>query len=256
MRPIDLAGTIERRLLINYRADPDVASRHLPEGFSPQVVGDHAIVGICLIELRLRPAGLPRLVGVRSFNGAHRYAVIDPDGRPAVYIPRRDTDSALASLVGGRFFPGRHHRAHITATECHQRLSVTLDSHDNQVHVAVVAHPDDRLPRGSVFAGPAAASAFFERADTGYSDTNRSDCLDALTLETSNWSATPLAIDHVESSWFDDRDHFPAGSITVDHGLLMRYIQHTWRPRPRLHLPGSNHARPVLSSPSPARSRR
>lgn len=38
MKPPILAGTIERRLLINYRADPDVVRAHLPAGFTPQSV--------------------------------------------------------------------------------------------------------------------------------------------------------------------------------------------------------------------------
>ena len=248
MRPPTLEGTIERRLLINYRADPDVVRTHLPIGFTPHTIEGHAIVGICLIELRIRPTGLPRRVGLRSFNGAHRYAVIDPDGQPAVYIPRRDTNSTLVSLAGGRLFPGSHHRARIAATEDEHHLTVTLDSCDDQVHVAVTAHPTDRLPSNSVFTDPAAASVFFEHADTGYSDTTRVDCLDALTLDAANWSATPLAIDQVESSYFDNRARFPDGSIILDHGLLMRDIHHTWHPQPRLHLPHTTE--PATSSPT------
>lgn len=248
MRPPTLEGTIERRLLINYRADPDVVRTHLPTGFAPHTVEGHAIVGICLIELRIHPAGLPRALGIRSFNGAHRYAVIDPDGHPAVYIPRRDTNSTLVSLAGGRLFPGCHHRARITATEDEHHLRVTLASSDDLVHVAVKAHATDRLPSTSVFTDPAAASAFFEHADTGYSDTTRLDCLDTLTLETANWSATPLAIDQVESSYFDNPVRFPDGSITLDHGLLMRDIHHTWLPQPRLHLPRTTE--PATSSPA------
>lgn len=243
MRPPTLAGTIERRLLINYRADPDVVRTHLPKGFSPHIVEGHAIVGICLIELRIRPNGAPRQVGLRSFNGAHRYAVIDPDGQPAVYIPRRDTNSTLVSLAGGRLFPGSHHRARLSASEDEHHLSVTLDSRDDEVHVAVTAHPAYRLPPDSVFADPAAASAFFEHADTGYSDATRLDCLDTLTLKAANWSATPLAIDHAESSYFDSPDRFPADSIALDHGLLMRDIHHTWHPHPRLHLARTNRTR-------------
>ncbi len=251
MRPPTLEGTIERRLLINYRADPDVVRTHLPIGFTPHIVEGHAIVGICLIEVRIRPAGLPRRVGLRSFNGAHRYAVIDPEEQPAVYIPRRDTNSTLASLAGGRLFPGSQHRARITATEDEHHLRVTLDSYDDLVHVAVKTHATDRLPTTSVFTDPAAASAFFEHADTGYSDTTRIDCLDALTLETTNWSATPLAVDQVDSSYFDNSDRFPDGSITLDHGLLMRDINHTWHPQPRLHL---RHTTEGAGS-SPARSK-
>ncbi|MCB0995992.1 MAG: DUF2071 domain-containing protein, partial [Acidimicrobiales bacterium] len=213
MRPPTLAGTIERRLLVNYRADPDVVRPHLPDGFTPDVVRGHAIIGICLIELRIRPAGLPRRVGFRSFNGAHRYAVIAPDGQPAVYIPRRDTNSTLVALAGGRIFPGSHHRARVVASEDHRRLTVALHSRDDEVRVVVAARLADRLPPNSVFSDAATASAFFERANVGYSATPRVDCLDAVALETTNWSVTPLTIDRAESTYFDDAARFPRGSI-------------------------------------------
>ena len=52
--------------------------------------------------------------------------------------------------------------------------------------------------------------------------------LDALELRASNWSVAPLRIDHVESSYFDDPQRFPAGTIAPDHALLMRDVRHTW----------------------------
>lgn len=233
-----LAGTIERRFLINYRADPDVVGPHLPNGFLPQTVGGHAMVGICLIELRVRPARLPPGVGLRSFNGAHRYAVIDPDGQPAVYIPRRDTNSALVALLGGRAFPGTHHRAAIAAIDDGERFQVRLLSRDQRIRVSLTARPDGRLPPTSIFSDPAAASRFFELASTGYSDagpsgTGRGGELEVLTLRTRNWSTSPLLIDRVESSYFEDADRFPPGSVVFDHALFMHDIDHTWHPGPR-----------------------
>ncbi|MCB0996173.1 MAG: hypothetical protein KDB21_13835, partial [Acidimicrobiales bacterium] len=68
----------------------------------------------------------------------------------------------------------------------------------------------------------------------------RVDCLDAVALETTNWSVTPLTIDRAESTYFDDAARFPRGSIALDHALLMRDIHHTWHPRPPLRL---RHAR-------------
>jgi hypothetical protein len=60
MRLPQIAGRIERRLLVNYRVDPEAVARVLPEPFRPQLVGDVAIAGICLIRLRaMRPARYP-----------------------------------------------------------------------------------------------------------------------------------------------------------------------------------------------------
>ena len=69
-------AVVERRLLVNYRLQPEVAARLLPSPFRPQLVAGWAVAGICLIRLgALRPAPLPAAAGLRSENAAHRFAV-------------------------------------------------------------------------------------------------------------------------------------------------------------------------------------
>jgi hypothetical protein len=110
-----IKGIIERRILINFTAEPNVISRILPPPFTPKVYRGKAIVGICLIRLKkIRPKGFPGLVSLSSENGAHRIAVNWVENnviKEGVYIPRRDTSSRINSFVGGRIFPGRHFHA-------------------------------------------------------------------------------------------------------------------------------------------------
>lgn len=50
MRPIPIMqGTIERRLLVNYRVDPGVLRRLVPPPFRPQLVHGVGVAGICMI---------------------------------------------------------------------------------------------------------------------------------------------------------------------------------------------------------------
>ena len=51
MRIPVIRGLIERRILVNYRADPAVVARTLPPPFRPRLVRGSAMVGICLIRL-------------------------------------------------------------------------------------------------------------------------------------------------------------------------------------------------------------
>lgn len=233
-----LTGTIERRLLINYRVDPDVATSILPPPFKPALVDGHAIAGICLIQLSVRPTWLPRHASFRSINGAHRIAVTLPDGNDAVYVPRRDTSSRLNTLVGGRLFPGTQHLATFTLQDSGDRVSMELTSRDASTHVGVTVSTTDRLPEGSVFDSVQHVSDFFEQGSLGYSDTPRADCYDGLEFQTQNWSVTPLDVESVESTYFDDRALFPEGSATLDNALLMRDIHHSWHTRPPLRLRG------------------
>jgi len=233
MRLPTVDGLIRRRILANYSADPSVVVRQLPAGFRPKLHDGHAVVGVCLIRLEeIRPHGLPPLLGISSENAAHRFAIEwqDRDGRQreGVYIPRRDTDSWLNQVAGGRIFPGEHHAASFEITDDGRDISLSMRSRDGAVQVELRGHCAKALPAGSCFPSLEAASQFFARGSLGYSETHDPGRLDGIELDTKSWAVEPLAVDTISSSFFDDRVRFPEGSIRFDHALLMRDIPHAW----------------------------
>lgn len=235
MMPSRLDALVERRLLVNYRVDPDVAARLVPTPFRPQLVRGWAVAGVCLIRLgRLRPPGLPGVVGLRSENAAHRFAVEwdgERDGHTTgVYIPRRDTATWLNAAAGGRLFPGEHHRARFTADERASRLRVAFTSADGTaVDVAVMVGDEPELGPSALFADLADASAFFEGSPQGWSARNRADRYDGVALRTDAWQVTPVRVESVRSTYFDDPDRFPPGSAVLDAALLMRDVPVRWQ---------------------------
>ena len=235
MRIPVIEGLIDRRILANYRVDAGVLARLLPSPFRPKLIHGYGVAGICLIRLkRLRPKVLPLPVGIGSENAAHRIAVEwDSNGRRAegVYIPRRDTNSRLNTLGGGRIFPGEHHHARFRVTEVGDDYSVALDSDDGRTHVSISGRVSDRLPATSVFTSLDEASAFFEHGSLGYSATSDSSRLDGLELRCKRWQVAPLDVTRIESSFFDDVTKFPPGSAMFDCALLMRGIEHEWHSR-------------------------
>jgi len=235
-------GTIKRRLLINYRVNPAVMSRQLPAPFRPKLHDHSAIAGICLIRLEdIRPRRVPAAFGLSSENAAHRVAVIwdDEAGQhEGVYIPRRDTGSLVNHLAGGRLFPGEHHRARFHVTEDAQRIALHMRSADGAVAVDVVAHTGAQMPATSHFATVADASAFFASGGIGYSATKSGNRLDGVVLRPDSWQVEPLAVERAYSSYFEDRERFPAGSICFDCGLVMRNVQHDWEKADDLRVTG------------------
>jgi len=231
-------GIIERRLLVNYRVAPDALGGILPPPFRPKLVGGYAIAGICLIRLAgVRPRGLPAGLGLHSENAAHRIAVEwDADGatHEGVYIPRRDSDSRVNTLVGGRIFPGEHQRAAFIVHESDDYFDVALRSDDDRTRVAVRGRIVPSLPSGSVFPDIAEASAFFRRGAVGYSATSCPGEYDGLELRIAEWRVEALAVEHVASSFFDDATRFPAGAATFDCALVMRGVEHSWHALPSL----------------------
>lgn len=234
----DMVGTIERRLLVNYRVDPQVLERVLPEPFRPQLVAGAAVAGICLIRLgNLRPVGVPHSLGLTTENAAHRVAV-EWDGarglRRGVYIPRRDTSSRLTALSGGRLFPGEHSKARFSSCEFGVHCAVEFTSCEGSVRVALSADQATELPGSSVFASMKEASAFFAQGSLGYSASRRLGVYQGIELCCDDWSMTPMHAEHLESSWFGNEQLFPPGSAELDSTFLMSGIPAKWKARGEL----------------------
>jgi hypothetical protein len=222
-------GYIDRRILINFTADPDVIRRIIPKPFRPKTYKEKAIVGICLIRLKnIRPKGFPGFIGISSENGAHRIAVEwDEEGeiKEGVYIPRRDTSLKLNTLVGGRIFPGKHYLAKFNVKEANQDYHIDFTSSDN-TNISIDAKETDGFVANSIFENLANASNFFEKGEIGYSPNG--DKYQGLKLRAYKWQVTPLEVINVQSSFFENEAIFPKGSICFDNALLMKNIEHEW----------------------------
>jgi Uncharacterized conserved protein (COG2071) len=259
MRIPTMIATIERRLLVNYRVDPDVVAAMLPAPLRPQLVRGSAVAGICLIRLGgLRPQGLPGAVGLRTENAAHRIAV-EWDGAPGepprlgVFIPRRHTASRPTTWFGGRLFPGRHDRARFCVHESDSEQRVAFSSVSSarstkggcDVDVTLTVAP--AWPGGSaLFADLAEASRFFRLSSAGYSPTRDPNRLEGLELETEGWRVEPGLVSRARSSFFDDPALFPPGSAELDTALVMRDVAVRWRVLPPLQI--GSRSRPEQSA--------
>jgi uncharacterized protein YqjF (DUF2071 family) len=231
-------GTIDRRMLVNFRVQPELVRGILPPYFRPKLVNGWAVAGVCLIRLRhIRPRGFPSFVGLTSENAAHRIAVEWTENgltREGVFIPRRDTSSAFQVFAGGRFFPGVHHLAEFDVNEANGEYRLRMRSHDGAVLVKLHARRAAKISTNSVFASLVEASEFFARGAIGYSATENPDCCDGLELQTARWQVEPLEVHSLESSFFDDESRFPKGTIQCDCALLMQNIEHQWHVLPRM----------------------
>lgn len=224
-----LHGVIERRILVNYIAQPDVVKRILPKPFKPKLYEGKAIVGICLIRLRsIKPKGLPDFMGVNSENAAHRIAVEwEENGqiKEGVFIPRRDTNLKLNAIVGGRLFPGKHYYAKFNVFEEDNKYHLDFTRSD-QTTIKIDAELSKSFEENSIFKTLENVSKFFEKGSVGYSPNGNS--FDGLKLETYEWKVKPLRVLNVKSSFFDDQNIFPKDSIQFDNAILMENIEHEW----------------------------
>lgn len=224
-----IQGTIDIRILINYTVDKEVLAKFLPNPFRPQLIGDKGLAGICLIRLKhIRPVGFPEIVGIGSENAAHRIAVEWTENgtiKQGVYIPRRDTNSLFNHWTGGRVFPGVHHLAKFDVQEDAANYSIHIKSSDNNI-ISISARQTANFSSGSIFKNMETASDFFKNGSIGFSPNKSS--YDGLELKTLKWHVDPLLVDNVQSTFFENENIFPKGSVTFDNALLMRKLKHEW----------------------------
>lgn len=227
-----IEGVIARRILLNYWADAEVVAKLVPK---PLKVATHrglAVVGICLIRLeRLRPRGLPEILGMSSENMAHRIAIEFPDGEgthPGVYILRRETDCSLVQLFGGRLFPGVQGKARFDVHETEQSLSIDVYSADGRADIGVKTEPISQFTPTRLFQSAEEMSEFFRNGDCGFSCSLHGGKLEGMRLKTLEWKVSMRNIVSARSAVFDDPEIFPKGSIGLDCALLMRNVPHEW----------------------------
>ena len=227
-----IRGLIDRRILVNYRVRPDLLARMLPAPFRPKLINGSGIAGVCLIRLKhVRPKFLPAFLGLSSENAAHRFAVEWDDGgetKEGVYVPRRDTSSKINTLLGGRLFPGMQSHADFQIQEKDGHFRIELTSDDRHTHLLVEGNVADELPADSVFGTLANASDFLERGSLGYSATAEQGRFDGIELHSFNWKLRPLHVNKLKSSFFENVDLFPPGSLEFDCAFLMQGIEHEW----------------------------
>ena len=226
---MNLSSTVDRRLLVSWRADPEIVAGLLPAGMQPTIVAGSAVVGVCAMRLvHTRPAWLPAPVGCTSESAAHRVAVTS-QGEEQVFIWQRHSASRINQLAGGRLFPGVMERARFDVRDTPDRLRISVAGRDDDLRIALDVQRSAQF-ESEVFADLAEASAFYERAAVGLSPGRDAAQLEGMRLHTDAWAVQPVDVLSATSSFFDDTERFPRGSIVLDSALLMRRMPVTWSP--------------------------
>ena len=230
----EVTGIIDHRILLNFRIDPEVMKKNLPEEFTPKVVNGYAIGGICQVSLsEMRAKGMPSIVGTGSHNAAHRIAVDSSQGE-GVYVTRRDTNSWLNTMSGGRVFPGVYSKANFDVSVSGDLYSVRIENKKKELIMSISAEVVSELPEGSVFESTEEVSNFFKTGNIGWSSREQSNQFDAIELTTDEWRMEPLKVKENFSAYFSNTSMFPKGSVEFDSAMIMRNLKHSWVSRDNL----------------------
>jgi len=225
----NIRGTMDRRLLVNYRADTEAFEPLLPQPFRPREVGDtgKGIGSLCLMRIEnARPWFAPFREGMDVETLTHRISVEwERNGATGcgVYVPRRDVSSRLYAVLGDRFAPGEMSSADFDIEESEDgdyRAKVDCGTEFANVAGSLTDEVDD----GSVFDSLEDASSFFSSACVRYSESESGERHDGIEMRAREWSMEPLETKTARSSFFKRVE-----GVEFDSAFCMRGIDHEWR---------------------------
>ncbi|HMK11746.1 MAG TPA: hypothetical protein VK461_09205 [Acidimicrobiales bacterium] len=227
-----LQATLERRLLVTYRLDPDAVADLVPGPFWLHMVGGFAVGSITLDHVTaLRPRGLPAATGFTSQNAAHRIAVEwEQQGRRAAgtFVLARHTSARRIAAAGDRIFPGQRERADFAVDDRGPNLSVAFRSRDGVVAVDADVAVDD-VGASELFSRPDEAWRLSIRGAMTASLRRRGGVLDWIDEHARGGRVRAASIERVTSSLF------PAAVGAPDSAIVARDVTIEWRavPPPR-----------------------
>ena len=169
--PLTMVGRIERCWLFAYRAPAELVRRLVPSPLEPLEKGPWGFFNLVVCEIeRMRPAGVPRVLGVSYRHAAYRIPVRSAAaGVEGLYFLRSDCDSWPVALLGRGLTDFGFHRARIAVTETPDRVEIGIDSRDAPASVVIDRHGPSVLAPASPFASLDEAATFLDYKPFGIS---------------------------------------------------------------------------------------
>mgnify|MGYP000134884593 CR=1 FL=1 len=225
-----IRGTIERRILVNYRVDIGTLGAVLPEPFRGREVGESGkgIGSLCFMRIEdARLRFTPRSTGISVETLTHRIsAERDSNGgtENCVYVPRRDVSSRFCATVGKSALPTDLGCADFRVWEKDGVCRVRVDCGEEYAGVEIHETGSDEITEGSVFDSVESASEFFCEAGMRYSPSG--ERYDGIEFCPREFEMKPVEVKELQSSYFGK-----AESAELDSAFKMEGIEHEWRPR-------------------------
>jgi hypothetical protein len=223
------SATIDRQILVIYRAKENAVAALLPAPFRPRVFKDHAIVALSLVRLKPpKPRLMPSLITTQPEHIAHQIAVEwnhNGETRAGWYILRRDT-TARSIVLGGSIFPGKLYHGRFHVHEQDGRFRINCNSDDDQSHIRVDAFAADFLPKEAIFASVEEAATFFQASTTLYTNATPTGELEGMEITPSTWPIRAMALWESSSTLLERL--IPKESLTLDCAMLLRNVDYEW----------------------------
>lgn len=220
------------RIIVLYRCAPQRLGPLLPDGLAPREFRGYALAGLALVRRRiwrgaLWPERMSTVANLLHFVDSHRER--DDLGAGETLVLRCDTSSRLSAILRTpRRFRQRQNHAQFRIRQESGAISIDCRSDDRSMHVAFRARPQRDPPDSSLFRSPEQLRQLLHEQLRYLDLLPSTDRPKAAAGEGVRRHLIPLRVEHLQSSYFDDTERFPAGAAEFDSAYWLRSEEVVW----------------------------
>ena len=239
--PVGMTTVYRTVALLNYSIDPAVLRRLVPEALELDLANCRGYVTVvCADMIRMRPAPLPRALGITYDQVVYRVPVRYRD-EPGLFFLGSDAAQRLMVVAGAVFSMFRVRRSATRITDAGDRVSIDVFGCKPGVdmHAFLKFSPDaDGLPETSSFNSTGTAVSFLVDRFVALVPDPGDGPMRRVRVRRGSWAVQVASTTDIRSEILDASADFPAGSARLDHALVARHIPYHWYPAEVEQAPG------------------
>lgn len=234
--PIPIQAWFRHSLVLTYAYPEALLRPLLPRGLALDTHEGCGFLAIALVQTeRLRPTGLPGLVGRDFFLSGYRvfcrYRAADGRLLRGLRILRSDADSRLMVWAGNLLTHYRYRKCVATCRRSESTLEVTITTPGGEADLAVRAFVDQAAqapPPGSPFADLAVARRFAGPLPFTFDGEAGSERLVIIEGVREHWKPMPVRVE-VSRCTFLERPPFDAAPPRLANAFLVEGVDYRWK---------------------------
>lgn len=217
--PFAVRGKIDRCWLFTYRTPETHARSLLPPPLLPVTHGGFGFWNIVVCQIsEIRPAGVPRSLGISYQHVAYRLLARSNSGTEGLFFLRSDCDSRLVTLAGNHLTDFNFHTAPISIEDENAgRTSITVHSAAAPAEVLIDRSKRPELAWNSPFRSIPEAGEFLKYKPFGLSPAGQhATNVVAISRNESAWRATPVAVPFASWGFLDTHPADPELAFEIE----------------------------------------
>lgn len=231
--PIPMQTVFRECFLVNFAVKPEALAQLVPWPIQLDLASGMAYLSIVIAKMdKMRPAFLPRELGISYLQVVYRVVVRSPRGERGVYFVRSDANNPLMSLAGDWLTFFRFHHSQIRMERADKLVNFDLEArpgdHAN-IHAAYdLSTATETMPKSSAFSSLEQAKEFLVQLFAAFSYDPLEDRVSVVRIERGEWNVKVLADSEACYEWMQHGTALSSATSRLDSIFYVRDLPYLW----------------------------